>query len=30
MPDRFARVPRLEKPINIGRIATALSVAIHA
>lgn len=29
-PDRFAHVPRCEKPINIRRITAALSNLIHA
>ena len=30
LPERFAHIPRCEKPINIGRITTALGKAIHA
>ena len=29
-PERFAHVPRCEKPFNIGRITAALSGLIHA
>ena len=29
-PERFAHVPRCEKPINIGRITATLSNLIHA
>jgi CheY-like chemotaxis protein len=30
LPERFAHIPRCEKPINIRRITTALGEAIHA
>jgi CheY-like chemotaxis protein len=30
IPERFAHIPRCEKPINIGRIAAALGKVIHA
>lgn len=30
IPERFAHIPRCEKPINIGRITAALGKAIHA
>ena len=30
VPERFAHVPRCEKPINVGRITAALGKAIHA
>ena len=30
LPERFARVPRCEKPINIGRVTAALRDAMRA
>ena len=30
IPERFAHIPRCEKPINIGRITAALGKVIHA
>ncbi|WP_294395022.1 response regulator [uncultured Sphingomonas sp.] len=30
LPERFAHVPKCEKPINISRIAAALGKVIHA
>ena len=30
IPERFAHIPRCEKPISIGRITAALGAVIHA
>ena len=30
IPARFARLPRCEKPINVGRVTAALAKEIHA